>query len=52
MSVAAVAIFMLVTYGRFGWYANIGLLCHLVLILALMSVTGATLTLPGIAGWC
>ena len=50
VSVAAVAIFMLVTYGRFGWYANIGLLCHLVLILALMSVTGATLTLPGIAG--
>jgi len=50
VSITLVALFMLVTYGRFGVYANIGLLAHLVLILALMSVTGATLTLPGIAG--
>lgn len=50
VSIALVATFMLVTYGRFGRYANLGLLAHLVLILALMSVTGATLTLPGIAG--
>ena len=50
VSVVLVALFMVVTYGRFGWYANIGLLAHLILILALMSVTGATLTLPGIAG--
>ncbi len=50
VSIVLVAVFMVVTYGRFGWYANAGLLAHLVLILALMSVTGATLTLPGIAG--
>ena len=50
VSIIAVVVFMLVTYGRFGVYANIGLLCHLILILALMGITGATLTLPGIAG--
>ena len=50
VSIVAVALFMLVTYGRFGVYADLGLLAHLVLILGLMSVTGATLTLPGIAG--
>ena len=50
VSVLAVAAFMLVTYGRFGVYANIALICNIVLILGIMSATGATLTLPGIAG--
>ena len=50
VSIVAVALFMLVTYGRFGVYADIGLFCHLVLIVALMSLTGVTLSLPGIAG--
>jgi preprotein translocase subunit SecD len=51
ISVVAVAIFMLMTYGRFGVYANIALLLNAFLIIGTMSVTGATLTLPGIAGF-
>ncbi len=47
---AFVVVFMLVSYGVFGLIANIALAVHLVLIFALMSLTGATLTLPGIAG--
>jgi preprotein translocase subunit SecD len=38
-------------YGTFGVYAVIGLLVHGVLVLALMSMIGTTLTLPGIAGF-
>jgi preprotein translocase subunit SecD len=50
VAVVAVAMFMLLTYGRFGMYANIALVFNVLLILGIMSVTGATLTLPGIAG--
>jgi preprotein translocase subunit SecD len=42
--------FMLVYYRWFGLAANVALSVNLVLILAVMSVLGATLTLPGIAG--
>jgi preprotein translocase subunit SecD len=42
--------FMLVTYGLFGIFANIALIIHVVLIFAMMSLLGSTLTLPGIAG--
>lgn len=45
-----VVIFMFVTYGLFGLFANIALLVHVGLIFGLMSVLEATLTLPGIAG--
>jgi len=45
-----VVAFMLVSYGLFGLFANIALVVHVVLIFALMSLLGATLTLPGIAG--
>ncbi len=38
-------------YGTFGVYAVIGLFVHGILILALMSMIGTTLTLPGIAGF-
>jgi preprotein translocase subunit SecD len=37
-------------YGTFGIFAVIGLLVHLLLTLAAMSMIGTTLTLPGIAG--
>jgi len=47
----AVMIFMLVTYGRFGVYANIALIVNAFLILGIMSMFNATLTLPGIAGF-
>jgi len=41
---------MLVFYRWFGFAANVALALNLVLIVAVMSVLGATLTLPGIAG--
>jgi len=51
VSVVGVIIFMLVTYGRFGVYANIALVVNAFLILGIMAVFNATLTLPGIAGF-
>jgi protein-export membrane protein SecD len=50
--VAAVLVvsLMLVYYGTFGAIADIALVLNVVLILGIMSVLGATLTLPGIAG--
>jgi protein-export membrane protein SecD len=45
-----VVIFMFATYGVFGFIANIALIIHVGLILGLMSLLGATMTLPGIAG--
>lgn len=47
----AVLAFMMLTYGRFGVYANMALIINLLLILGIMSLFGATLTLPGIAGF-
>jgi preprotein translocase subunit SecD len=46
----AVLIFMFLSYGRFGLYANVALIVNVALIFALLSIIGATLTLPGIAG--
>jgi preprotein translocase subunit SecD len=46
-----VLLFMLVTYGRFGVYANIALVLNALLILAVMAVFNSSLTLPGIAGF-
>lgn len=45
-----VVIYMLATYGVFGLIASVALLVHVCLIFGLMSVLGATMTLPGIAG--
>ncbi|MFW6094555.1 MAG: protein translocase subunit SecD [Pseudomonadota bacterium] len=47
---ALVLVFMLAYYKWFGLAADVALTANLVLILAIMSVLGATLTLPGIAG--
>ena len=46
----AVLVFMALSYGLFGIFANIALLINLGLIFGLLSLIGATLTLPGIAG--
>ena len=46
----AVLLFMLVYYRWFGLAANIALSVNLILLVAIMSVLGATLTLPGLAG--
>ena len=45
-----VVLFMLFYYKVFGLAANISLIINLVLITGIMSLLGATLTLPGIAG--
>jgi len=45
-----VVLFMLVYYKMFGVAANLALAANLVLLVAIMSALGATLTLPGIAG--
>jgi len=47
---ALVVLFMALYYKVFGLAANISLLLNLVLITGIMSLLGATLTLPGIAG--
>ena len=45
-----VAIFMVLIYKFFGLLATVALLFNMVVLMALMSLLGATLTLPGIAG--
>lgn len=50
IGLAIVLVFMLIYYRVFGFAANIALSLNLVLLLACMSMMGATLTLPGIAG--
>ena len=51
IGLSATAVLTTIAYGTFGIYAVIGLLVHGILILALMTAIGATLTLPGIAGF-
>lgn len=45
-----VAAYMVASYGAFGLMANIALAINIALIMAVLSMIGATLTLPGIAG--
>jgi preprotein translocase subunit SecD len=45
-----ILILMLVYYRFFGLVANIALLLNLILLCAILSIIGATLTLPGMAG--
>lgn len=47
---AMILVFMALSYGRLGLYANIALIANIMLLFALLSLIGATLTLPGIAG--
>ena len=47
---ALVLVYMVLSYGLFGVFANIALLVNVALIFALLSLIGGTLTLPGIAG--
>jgi preprotein translocase subunit SecD len=50
VGLALVLIFMAAYYSIFGLIANLALLFNLVLLVAILSLIGATLTLPGIAG--
>ena len=45
-----VLVFMWLSYGLFGIFANVALMLNIILVVALLSILGATLTLPGIAG--
>ncbi len=47
---ALVVFFMFVTYGLFGLFANIAVAVNVAMIFGVLSMLGATLTLPGIAG--
>ena len=50
VGVALVVVFMILFYGLFGVFADIALFFNLCLMLGSLSLLGATLTLPGIAG--
>src|SRR5204862_7983559 len=43
-------IFMFVTYGLFGLFANIAVAINVAMIFGVLSLLNATMTLPGIAG--
>ncbi len=50
IAIIMVAAFMIIAYSFFGMIANIAVIFNLILLFAALSITGATLTLPGIAG--
>jgi preprotein translocase subunit SecD len=51
IAVTAVVIFMFLTYGRFGLYANLAVIINVGVILGVLALLNGTLTLPGIAGF-
>jgi preprotein translocase subunit SecD len=51
IATVAVLIFMVLSYGRFGVYANFAVVINLFVIVGVMAFLNATLTLPGIAGF-
>jgi protein-export membrane protein SecD len=50
IGLVAVLIFIILSYGRFGFYANFALILNIIFIVGILSLLQATLTLPGIAG--
>ena len=50
LAFAAVLVFMALSYGLFGILADIALIVNVALLFGALSLLGATLTLPGIAG--
>jgi preprotein translocase subunit SecD len=50
LGLAAVLVFMAFYYWLFGLIADVALIFNLVMLLAIMSAIGVTLTMPGIAG--
>jgi len=51
VAVVLVVVFMFMTYGRFGIYADLAVIINVFVILGVLAVLNATLTLPGIAGF-
>ncbi|HSN47361.1 MAG TPA: protein translocase subunit SecF, partial [Flavobacterium sp.] len=45
-----VSLWMMVYYGKAGWYANLALAVNLLFLFGILASLGAVLTLPGIAG--
>ncbi len=50
LGLGLVVVFMVLVYGKLGLIADAALVLNLIILMALLSVLGATLTLPGIAG--
>jgi len=50
IGLAAVMVFIVLSYGFFGIIANVALGINIIMIFGILSMFGATLTLPGIAG--
>ncbi|MCU0909177.1 MAG: protein translocase subunit SecD [Rhodobacteraceae bacterium] len=50
VALGAVMVMIALSYGFFGWVANLALALNVMLIFGILSAIGATLTLPGIAG--
>lgn len=50
IAIVIVTVFMMLAYSAFGFFANVALFFNLALLVAALSLLGATLTLPGIAG--
>ncbi|MBU6140231.1 MAG: protein translocase subunit SecD [Proteobacteria bacterium] len=50
VAIAFIGFFMILFYGFFGLIANVAMIVNVAIILAVLSLIGATLTLPGIAG--
>ncbi len=50
LAVVLIVIAMVILYGLFGIFANIALVLNAILLIAILSLFGATLTFPGIAG--
>jgi preprotein translocase subunit SecD len=50
VSMVAVVVFMIASYGLFGVLASLALALNMALIVGILSAIGSTLTLPGIAG--
>ena len=51
VAVLLVVVFMVMTYGRFGIYANIAVVINVFVIVGVLALLNGTLTLPGIAGF-
>ncbi|MDI6049531.1 protein translocase subunit SecDF [Flavobacterium sp. XS2P24] len=45
-----VSLWMMIYYGKAGWYANVALAVNLLFLFGILASIGAVLTLPGIAG--
>ncbi|MNK41031.1 bifunctional preprotein translocase subunit SecD/SecF [compost metagenome] len=45
-----VSLWMVIYYGKAGWYANVALIVNLLFLFGFLASIGAVLTLPGIAG--